>query len=102
MGEASGFIRSRVMAARSRQLNRFHGQKIYSNAHMGSRAIRRHCAIGTDAHALLERAIDRLGLSARAYDRILKVSRTIAETGVVFAVGQGFEVDTNPFQRFGR
>jgi magnesium chelatase family protein len=78
-GEASEAIRSRVVKARERQLARFQGEKIYCNAQMSSRQIRRYCNIAPDSERLLESAMSRLGLSARAHDRILKVSRTIAD-----------------------
>jgi magnesium chelatase family protein len=77
--ESSEAIRKRVVAARRIQLQRFKRTKIYSNAQMANRHIRAHCRIGEDAHKVLESAIDRLGLSARAYNRILKISRTIAD-----------------------
>ncbi|WP_319405693.1 ATP-binding protein [uncultured Desulfosarcina sp.] len=77
--EPSDAIRLRVVAARQVQIQRFKRTKIYSNAQMASRHIRAHCRIGDDASRLLESAIDRLGLSARAYNRILKISRTIAD-----------------------
>jgi magnesium chelatase family protein len=68
------------MAARERQLERFHGEKkIYANAQMMPKMIRKHCAINAEGEKLLENAITRLGLSARAHDRILKVARTIAD-----------------------
>jgi magnesium chelatase family protein len=78
-GEASEVIRERVVRARRVQLERFQGEKIYSNAQMSSRLIRKHCEIDSQSKSLLENSITRLGLSARAYDRILKVSRTIAD-----------------------
>ncbi|MFH1941204.1 MAG: YifB family Mg chelatase-like AAA ATPase [bacterium] len=79
-GEASEAIRERVKKARNTQLERFKGRKgIYCNAHMGSKDIRRYCPIDGVGDQLLQTAINRLGLSARAYDRILKVSRTIAD-----------------------
>ena len=78
-GEASEDIRRRVLQARRVQLERFQGEKIYSNAQMTPRLIRKYCVIDSASKALLENAITRLGLSARAYDRILKVSRTLAD-----------------------
>ncbi|MFQ5695539.1 MAG: ATP-binding protein, partial [Terriglobia bacterium] len=78
-GEASEAVRGRVVGARGRQLARFQGEKFYSNAQMPARLIRRYCEIGADSEKLLEDAITRLGLSARAHDRILKVARTIAD-----------------------
>ncbi|MBC2711998.1 MAG: YifB family Mg chelatase-like AAA ATPase, partial [Desulfosarcina sp.] len=65
--EPSEAIRQRVVAARRIQIKRFKRTKIYSNAQMASRHIRAHCRIGDDANSVLESAIDRLGLSARAY-----------------------------------
>ncbi len=77
--EPSIQIRKRVEAARRLQSRRFGRTKIYCNAQMGSRHIKKHCRIGAAAHHLLEAAIDKLGLSARAYNRILKIARTIAD-----------------------
>ena len=77
--EASAAIRRRVMAARRIQLERFKRTRIFCNAQMAGRHIRSHCRVGDDAGRVLEAAIDRLGLSARAYNRILKISRTIAD-----------------------
>jgi magnesium chelatase family protein len=79
-GEPSRAIRNRVMASRRVQLERFQGRKgVYCNAHMTSKDIRRYCAVGEAGDTLLNHAITRLGLSARAYDRILKVARTVAD-----------------------
>jgi len=78
--EDSNAIRVRVIAAQQRQLERFKSEKkTYSNAQMAPKMIRKHCAINADGEKLLENAVTRLGLSARAHDRILKVSRTIAD-----------------------
>src|ERR1051325_6864376 len=77
--ENSAKIRERVINARSRQRDRFSGEGIFSNASMTPRLIRKHCRIDSESEIMLERAMARLGLSARAYDRILKVSRTIAD-----------------------
>jgi magnesium chelatase family protein len=68
-----------VLQARAIQSERFKGDKIFANAAMSSRQIRRHCRIDADSEKMLESAMLRQGLSARAYDRILKVSRTIAD-----------------------
>jgi magnesium chelatase family protein len=78
-GEASDQIRARVMAARDRQLRRYQGEKIYCNAQLSPRQMRKYCNISPDCERLLESAMTRLGLSARAHDRILKVTRTIAD-----------------------
>jgi magnesium chelatase family protein len=79
--EGSAQIRDRVLAARERQSNRFaqQGERIYANAQMSTRQIRAYCELSSDAEKLLERAMAQQGLSARAHDRILKVSRTIAD-----------------------
>jgi magnesium chelatase family protein len=78
--EGSEAVRQRVMKARERQMERYAGEAgLYSNAQMPSRHIRKFCAISADGEKLLETAIQRLGLSARAHDRILKVGRTIAD-----------------------
>lgn len=78
-GESSEEIRKRVMTAREIQRERFSGKEILCNAHMTSKSVKKHCVLKEDSHRLLEGAIGRLGLSARAYTRILKVSRTIAD-----------------------
>jgi magnesium chelatase family protein len=78
-GEASVAMGARVTRARKLQLDRFAREKIYSNAQMSLRLIRQHCEIGEDSRKHLEYAMTKMGLSARAYDRILKVSRTIAD-----------------------
>jgi len=72
-------IRNRVIQARDIQLRRFQGQGIFFNAHMNQRQIARYCALDSGSQALLEKATQKLGLSARAYHRILKVARTIAD-----------------------
>lgn len=77
--EKSDQIRERVIDARKKQLNRFKGLAIHNNAQMDSREIRNYCKIDKDASQILRSAMDTLGLSARAHDRILKVSRTIAD-----------------------
>ena len=78
-GEKSEDIRKRVVTARDIQLMRFKNDKIYSNGQMKTRHIKKYCKLKDDAQALLETAMHKLGLSARAYTRILKLSRTIAD-----------------------
>jgi magnesium chelatase family protein len=78
-GEPSTVIRERVRHARQVQQDRFRRSKIFCNAHMSPRQIRKHCHVEGEARSLLDTAMERLGLSARAYDRILKVGRTIAD-----------------------
>jgi magnesium chelatase family protein len=77
--ESSQEIRERVERARAVQTQRFKRMKIHSNAQMTARHIKKYCSIGDDSHALLEKAIDKFGLSARAFNRILKIARTIAD-----------------------
>lgn len=78
-GERSEDIRERVMKARGIQIERFKKDRIYSNAQMRSKHLKRYCELGSEAQKLLEVAMSKLSLSARAYTRILKVSRTIAD-----------------------
>jgi len=78
-GDSSAAISQRVRAARAIQGERFAKYKIFCNAHMSSRHLRRFCVLEGHAEQLLESAMERLGFSARAHDRILKVSRTIAD-----------------------
>jgi magnesium chelatase family protein len=78
-GEHSATIRARVVAARAHQAARFAGSAARLNAHMSTRQVRRWCAVSGEAARLLGMAVSRLGLSARAYHRVLKVSRTIAD-----------------------
>jgi len=78
-GESSVLIRQRVSKARAKQLRRFKGKKIYSNSQMGSKEIKKYCQVDEEGKGLLEMAVERFGFSARAYDRVLKVSRTIAD-----------------------
>ncbi len=78
-GESSATIRARVVAARERQLARFHAENIYANAQMSHRHIRKFCALDKASQKLLKEAVDNLGLSARAHDKILRLARTIAD-----------------------
>ncbi|MGD9562947.1 MAG: YifB family Mg chelatase-like AAA ATPase [Pyrinomonadaceae bacterium] len=77
--ETSGEVRKRVIAAREMQINRLGRDGVYSNSAMSSKQIREFCVLDAECETLLERAMHRQGLSARAHDRILKVSRTIAD-----------------------
>jgi magnesium chelatase family protein len=78
-GEPSALIRQRVITARAVQKERFSGTPLHCNAHMQARQIKQYCAVTDDVRDLLRSAITQLGLSARAYDRILKLARTIAD-----------------------
>lgn len=78
--ENSAAIRSRVIAAREKQMQRYAAHAgIYSNAQIGSQLINQYCSISEPSKQLLKNAMEKLNLSARAYDRIIKVSRTIAD-----------------------
>ncbi len=79
VGESSATIRERVIAARARQQERFRNLDIHCNAMMNSAMLRTFAALDKNSSALLEQAMCRLNLSARAYDRIIKVARTIAD-----------------------
>lgn len=79
-GESSEKIRERVIVARKIQEERFkHKEGVHANAQISSKTLKQICEIDEEGKALLKKAMDRLGLSARAYDRILKVARTIAD-----------------------
>jgi magnesium chelatase family protein len=98
-GESSAAIRERVCAARAIQQARFAAPTsrrssppkagVYANAAMGARQLRQHCRVGEAGKELLRGAIQQLGLSARAYDRILKLARTVAD----LAGSEGIEVE---------
>jgi magnesium chelatase family protein len=77
-GPSSGEVRATVQAARDRQRARYNG-RFTCNAHLDSKTVRHHCALDNGAQSLLENAINRLGFSARAYDKVLRVARTLAD-----------------------
>ncbi len=77
--ESSAAIRARVAAARERQKTRFAGLRVFANSRMGPKEVKRFCALPAEAERLLETAVVKLGFSARAFDRVLKVARTIAD-----------------------
>ena len=79
-GESSAVMRERVLKARAIQNERFkHSRLVHSNAMMNSKMVRQYCALDEECDKLLEYTMNKLGLSARAYDRIQKVARTIAD-----------------------
>ncbi len=81
-GETSATIKARVSKAHALQQTRFSGRTaVYFNSQMGPKDLKRHCALNTQGQELLVQATTRLGLSARAYHRILKIARTIADLG---------------------
>ena len=77
--EDSDRILSRVVAARQLQLERFSQGEKYCNAQMNSQSVRTHCKLDSQCRTLLEAAVDKFGFSARAYYRILKIARTVAD-----------------------
>jgi magnesium chelatase family protein len=78
--ESSVAIRARVEQARAVQRTRFQGQRgVHANAHMTARDLRRYCRLSEPVESVLRQAVTRLGLSARAYHRVLKIARTIAD-----------------------
>jgi len=77
--ERSEAIRARVTSARQVQQERFKGRPVHANAQMPTRSIKKYCAVNDAARQLIERAVEKFGLSPRAYHRILKVARTIAD-----------------------
>ena len=86
-GETSSAIRERVLRARDRQLRRFQGLTgLYANAHMGAREVRELCSVDKKGEDLLRGAIQKLGLSARAYHRVLRLARTIADLESIDAI----------------
>ncbi|MFA6222515.1 MAG: YifB family Mg chelatase-like AAA ATPase [Desulfomonilaceae bacterium] len=89
MSESSEIIRNRVNQARSAQLERLGKHNIFSNAHMKSSLIRKYCALDKQSLDFLEKVVDRLGLSARAYHRVLKIARTIADLDGSENIGSG-------------
>ena len=78
-GESSHDIRLRVNKARNIQKIRYKRSKVLCNAHLNTKQLKKYCSLDTESHKLIETAINNLGFSARAYDRILKVARTIAD-----------------------
>jgi len=79
VGEASGTVRQRVVAARQIQLERFRRTGHATNSAMNSRQVRLHCQLDAESTGYLEQAMEEMHFSARAHDRILKVARTLAD-----------------------
>ncbi|RYD36594.1 MAG: ATP-binding protein [Verrucomicrobiaceae bacterium] len=77
--ESSAIIRERIIACRAIQQQRYRGTGITSNSALGSRLLRQHCVIDSEASGLMEHAMNDLNFSARAHDRVLKVARTLAD-----------------------
>jgi magnesium chelatase family protein len=99
IAESSAAVRERVEAARQRQWARFEGSRVASNAEMGIRELKLHCGLDAAGEALLKAAVQRLGLSARAYHRVLKVARTIADLAASERIGPGHLAEAIQYQR---
>lgn len=87
-GPSSAAIAQEVLAARQRQQARLTSHGLFCNAQMNTALTRRHCALEPQGLSLLERAMERFRLSARAYGRILKIARTIADLDAAPSIGQ--------------
>ena len=85
--ESSEAIRNRVNAARKIQGDRFKGKKIHANGQMTARMVKKYCTVTPSGQNLLERAVEKFGLSPRAYHRVLKVARTIADLEEIEQIG---------------
>ena len=79
LAESSSQVRGRVQEAREKQLARYAGKGIFSNGELTAKEVQKICAVGEEAETLLRQAISQLSLSARAYHKVLKVARTIAD-----------------------
>lgn len=88
--EPSEAIRERISRARAIQQKRFEGQGLHCNAQMGTNQLRKYCSLDEASQTLLKTAMEKFGLSARAYDRILKVARTIADLDDTEAIQSSF------------
>jgi magnesium chelatase family protein len=93
-GEPSAAVRERVSAARLRQSERFHGTRLLTNADMGPAEGRRYCQLDAAGQRLMQAAMRQLHLSARAYHRVLKLARTIADLAGTQDIGPAHLAET--------
>ncbi len=98
-GEPSAAVRVRVEAARTRQWERFRGTRISSNAEMGVAEVRDYCQLDSSGQSLMRAAVQQLHLSARAYHRVLKVARTIADLAGSDRIGPVHLAEAVQYQR---
>ncbi len=101
-GESSAVIRERVITARKIQQERFRARPFHANAHMTGRDLQQHCRLSASSQALLRQAITRLKLSPRAYDRILKVARTIADLAGATEIGDNHLFEAISYRNYDR
>ena len=100
--ESSEAIRARVSQARGIQQKRFEGQGLHCNAQMTTSQLRKHCVLDEQSQSLLKNAIEKFSLSARAYDRILKVARTIADLDGAEAIQSSFIAEAIQYRNLDR
>ena len=98
--ESSAEVKKRVNAARGAQQKRFAGTEIHKNADMDTKALNRFCALDADCEALMHRAFDSMGLTARSYDRILRVARTIADLDGSEGIGAAHIAEAIQYRSF--
>lgn len=101
-GTSSARMREQVLQARAVQARRFGGDGQRLNSRMNSRQLRRYCILDADSRTLLQTAMEELGLSARAHDRILRVARTIADLDGSEAIRAGHLTEANGFRSLDR
>ncbi|MGQ0810900.1 MAG: YifB family Mg chelatase-like AAA ATPase [Nitrospiraceae bacterium] len=100
--ESSSTIRSRIIGARARQADRYKGESLYTNAQLKPRHLKQYCPLDSSGREILEQAMTRLGLSARAYGRILRVARTIADLAGADEISSSHLAEAIQYRSFDR